>query len=75
MFQEGVTRLELARLRYLADPEDNRSTIGADLELSSVGSEQVQKSRWTFVRRLHTRFRKNDVGSEKLGYVIFHHLA
>src|SRR5436309_7609196 len=75
MFQEGVTRLELPRLGYLADTEDNRSTIGAHLELSSLRSEQVQQSRWTFVLRLHARFRKNDVGAEKLRHIVFHYFA
>src|SRR5215831_10327434 len=74
MFQEGVTRLELARLRYFADPEDNRPTIRTHLELSSLRSKQVQQSRWTFVLRLYARFRKNDVGAEKLRHIIFHHL-
>src|SRR5213593_3995373 len=36
MFQEGVTGLEFPRLRYLADTEDNRSTIRSRLELSSL---------------------------------------
>src|SRR5438552_18267664 len=75
MFQEGITGLEFPRFRHLADPEDNRSTIRAHLELSSLGSKQVQHSRWTLVLRLHARFRKDDVGPKNLCYIVFHHLA
>src|SRR5438876_9001366 len=75
MFQEGVTRLELPEFRNLSDAEHDRSPIGAHLELSSLRSKQIQPSRWTFVLRLHTRFRKNDVGAEKLRHIVFHHLA
>src|ERR1051326_449227 len=75
MFEEGVTGLKFPRLGHLADPEDNRSTIRAHLELSSLRSKQVQQSRWTFVFRLHAGFRKNDVGAKKLRHIVLHHLA
>src|SRR5437870_4468832 len=75
MFQEGITGLEFPRFRHLADPEDNRPAIRAHLELSRLGSKQVQHSRWTLVLRLHARFRKNDVGPKNLRHIVFHHLA
>src|SRR5215468_10221599 len=75
MFQEGITRLELARLGSFPDAKNNRSPIGSHLELSSFRSEQIQESGWAFVLRLHARFRKNNVGAEKFRDVVFHHFA
>src|SRR5215468_6355716 len=75
MFQEGITRLKLAGLGDFSDAKNNRASIGSHLELSSVRSEQIQKSGWTLVLRLHARFRKNNVGAEKVRDVVFHHFA
>src|SRR2546428_10698670 len=75
MFDQRITRLELSVFRNVTDAENNRSVVRSNLELARFRPEQIQKSRWPLVFGLHARFRKDDIGAEILGHIIFHYLA